>query len=127
MKKLILLLYICFFTVAAASAQSVEERAQGLTEEIAREVKLTKKEKEKLTQYNFIKLRKIDKLAKLREQDERYLNLRLDQIEEEYHAMVYNLLNKKKYLAYMKYKEKQPHTYAAVVKSKHMVATAEED
>lgn len=95
-------------------AQSVLERAEKQTSQMAAKMKLNESDYQKLKQFNLERLQKIEALSQLREQDNRYLDLRLDQIEEEYHSRLFNTLSKKQFTAYQNYKKDQPYTYASL-------------
>ena len=96
-------------------AQDLNSRADVQTRQMASKLKLNEGEYKKLKALNFNRLAKIDALASLREQDHRYLDLRLDEIEEDYNAAIYDLLKPKQYAAFIDYKKEQPYTYAEVV------------
>jgi hypothetical protein len=86
----------------------IEVQASRITAEIAKIIKLNEQQISQVRSYNLDKLQKIKDLAKLREQDRRYLDLRLDMIEEEYHSRMFNGLNEDQYLVFMDYKSRQP-------------------
>ena len=102
------------FGSMSVKAQELEAQAEAQTEVMAGKLQLNTTEFKKLKALNFNRLAQIASLANLREQDTRYLDIRLDLIEEEYHSKLFNLLNPKQYLAFMNYKKDQPHTYSGV-------------
>lgn len=102
------------FGTMKANAQDLAAQAEAQTQVMASTIKLNAVEYKKLKALNFNRLAQIASLANLREQDNRYLDIRLDLIEEEYHSKLFNLLNPKQYSAFMNYKKDQPYTYAGV-------------
>ena len=126
MKKLFTILFLAVAFITNSQAQQLDERATILTDEIARHVNMDETEYLKVKKYTAERLMQIDELANLPLQDERYLNLRLDKIEEEYNSRIFNTLDKKQFISFMKYKQKQPFHYSAVVQQKPYIAGAEE-
>jgi len=126
MKKVFTLLFSLMLVLGASNlmAQNLEALAEKETREMAAKLRLNEGEYLKLKQYNLERLEKIAALSNLREQDERYLDLRLDQIEEEYASMLFNTFDKKQYAAYLNYKEDQPYTYAGVASKNGLAAKA---
>ena len=117
MKKLLTILLGAALTFGsvAVNAQSLETQADVLTKEMATKIDLNEKDYLNLKKANFNRLAKIQALSSLREQDHRYLDLRLDLIEEEYQETVYKMLKPAQYTAFLNYKNEQPFTYAAVL------------
>ena len=116
MKKILtpVLALLLFLGTNVLFAQSVPELAEKQTREMNAKLKLDANAYQKLYQFNLQRLQKIEALSQLREQDPRYLDMRLDQIEEEYHSLLFNSLNKKQFSAYQHYKKDQPYTYAGL-------------
>ena len=116
MKNILTLISGLIFSFATISlqAQDLSSRAEAQTRQMASKIKLNESDYMKLKAMNFNRLAKIDALSSLREQDHRYLDLRLDEIEEEYNANLFSLLKPKQYAAFMDYKKDQPYTYADV-------------
>ena len=116
MKKAFTLLFglLLFFGTLEIQAQSLQEQADKQTREMAGKLKLNAAETARIRQYNLTRLEKIAALSKLREKDNRYLDLRLDQIEEEYSSALFNTLNRKQFMAFMDYKKDKPYTYAGL-------------
>lgn len=110
-------MFALLFAANFAQAQStiLVKQAENQSREMADRLKLNEAEYLKVKQFNFTRLQKIADLGNLREQDSRYLDMRLDQIEEEYSSMVYNTLSPKQYKAFANYRKDQPSTYAGVV------------
>ena len=116
MKKLLtffLGLSLIFATISL-QAQDLNSRAESQTKKMASQLKLNEADYMRLKALNFNRLAKIDVLSSLREQDHRYLDLRLDEIEEDYQTELYSMLKPKQYAAFMEYKKDQPYTYADV-------------
>lgn len=86
----------------------VEVQASRITTELAKLLQLNEHQMVHIRKFNLDKLRRIKDLAKLREQDRRYLELRLDLIEEHYHSLMFNNLSEQQYLGFMDYKALQP-------------------
>src|SRR5688572_6463993 len=103
---------IASFTV---SAQGLAARAETQTREMASKLNLNEADFVKLKKANLNRMEKIESLSALREQDHRYLDLRLDQIEEEYNAELFGMLKPTQYAAFVDYKKDQPYTYAGVI------------
>lgn len=95
-------------------AQDFETQAEKQTREMARYMKLNEGEYLRLKNFNLNRLHQIAALAILREQDDRYLDLRLDLIEEEYSSTLYNTFSPKQYAGYKEYRKTVPHTYAGI-------------
>ncbi|KAA9345924.1 hypothetical protein [Adhaeribacter soli] len=116
MKKILthMLALFLFLGTNMLFAQTAPELAEKQTRLMAAKLKLDDKDHQKLYQFNLQRLEKIEALSKLREQDPRYLDMRLDQIEEEYHSLLFNSFNKKQFAAYQHYKKDQPYTYAGL-------------
>src|SRR5688572_21040919 len=116
MKTILTLLFglVLSFGSVAANAQDLEAKADAQTAEMAASLKLNEAEYKRLKALNFNRLAQIASLASLREQDHRYLDIRLDLIEEEYHSKLFDMLNPKQYNAFMAARKDQPHTYAGV-------------
>jgi|SRR5687768_3677085 len=108
------------FATISLQAQDLNSRAEAQTKKMASQLKLNEGDYMRLKALNFNRLAKIDALASLREQDHRYLDLRLDEIEEDYHTELYSMLKPKQYAAFMEYKKDQPYTYAEVVSADKM-------
>lgn len=119
MKKFLSIYIVLFLALGLNGfSQTLDERADLLTREMAGSIKLNKKKYEKLKALNKERLAQIDRLADLREQDTRYLDIRLDQIEEVYHSNVYNLLSAQQYKNFRQYKLGQPNSYAGITQGK---------
>lgn len=101
-------------------AQDLNSRAESQTKHMAAQLKLNEADYMRLKALNFNRLARIDALASLREQDHRYLDLRLDEIEEDYHTELYSMLKPKQYAAFMEYNKTQPYTYAEVTAANKM-------
>ena len=101
-------------------AQDLSSRAEAQTKQMASQLKLNEADYMRLKALNFNRLAKIDALSSLREQDHRYLDLRLDAIEEDYQTELYSMLKPKQYAAYMEYQKDQPYTYADVISANKM-------
>lgn len=117
MKKLYTLFTILGLLLAgpAVIAQDFEAQAEKQTREMASFMKLSDAEYLRLKNFNLNRLHQIAALANLREQDGRYLDMRLDLIEEEYASTVYNTFNPKQYAGFKEYRKNSPYTYAGVV------------
>ena len=122
MKNLLTIFLGLIFSLVTLSlqAQDLNARADAQTRQMATQLKLNDSDYMRLKALNFNRLAKIDALASLREQDHRYLDLRLDEIEEDYHTELYSMLKPKQYAAFMEYKKTQPYTYADVVSANKM-------
>jgi hypothetical protein len=105
---------LLFFGTLELQAQSLQEQADKQTREMAAKLKLNATDIGKVRQFNLTRLEKIAALNKLREKDNRYLDLRLDKIEEEYSSALFNTLNRKQFVAFMDYKKDKPYTYAGL-------------
>ena len=105
------------------SAQSLEAQAEIQTKEMTQKLNLNEGNYLKLKNINLNRLHRIAALAKLREQDHRYLDLRLDAIEEEYSAAVYKILKPSQFSAFMNYRQEQPYTYAGVTNDMNRTKT----
>ncbi len=117
MKKLFTIVLGLFLSVAsfAGNAQNLEARAELQTKEMAAKLNLNEADYVQLKKINFNRLAKIAALANLREQDHRYLDIRLDQIEEDYNSRLFALLKPAQYQAFADYRKDQPDSYAAVI------------
>jgi hypothetical protein len=104
-----------FFVSLGSYAQELEAQAEQQTREMAVLMKLNEGEYMRLKNFNLNRLHQIAALASLREQDNRYLDLRLDLIEEEYASTLYNTFRPKQYAAYKEYRRTMPDTYAGMV------------
>jgi len=126
MKALFTLAFsFCLFSTSIF-AQDLKLQAESESRQMAAEFKLNEGEYLKIKKLNEARLEKIMALSELREQDERYLNLRLDQIEEEYAANMFGTLNKKQFRKFMEYRQEQPYTYAGLTMKYRSVAQSEE-
>lgn len=111
------------FSAMVCSAQSLETQAEIQTKEMAQKLNLNEANYLKLKNINLNRLHRIAALAKLREQDHRYLDVRLDAIEEEYSASVYRILKPSQFSAFMNYRQEQPYTYAGVTNANKNTGT----
>ncbi|MBK0402453.1 hypothetical protein I5M27_05615 [Adhaeribacter sp. BT258] len=123
---LTLLLGFALISVTPLAAQDLQSQAEKETREMAGRMNLNEGEYLKIKKLNLERLEKIAALAQLREQDNRYLDLRLDQIEEQYAASIFNTLNTKQYSAFVEYRKEQPYTYAGLTMKNNTVAQTKE-
>ncbi|MFC5269828.1 hypothetical protein [Adhaeribacter terreus] len=126
--KTLLTLFLSFSLVSLTPlmAQNLQVQAEKETRDMASRLNLNEGEYLKLKKLNLERLEKIAALAQLREQDNRYLDLRLDQIEEQYAANMFNTLNTKQYSAFVEYRKEQPYTYAGLTMKNNTVAQTKE-
>lgn len=115
-----LLIFVGLFYISFGTyAQDLEAQAEKQTREMAAVMKLNEGEFMRLKNFNLNRLHQIAALASLREQDNRYLDLRLDLIEEEYASTLYNTFRPKQYAAYKEYRKTMPDTYAGMMNEKN--------
>jgi hypothetical protein len=115
-----LLIFVGLFFVSEGTyAQDLDAQAEKQTRDMATIMKLNEGEYMRLKNFNLNRLHQIAALASLREQDNRYLDLRLDLIEEEYSSTLYNTFRPKQYAAYKEYRKSMPDTYAGMVVEKN--------
>lgn len=127
MKTTLTLFLLCFtFSLSPLRAQDINQQAARETRQMAAAVKMSKNDFRKINMVNADRLKKIAALTTIREQDRRYLDMRLDQIDEEYNATMYKLLSTNQYRSFVKYRQEQPFTYASLVMKYNMVAQAKE-
>jgi lipopolysaccharide export LptBFGC system permease protein LptF len=127
MKKIFtLILSFLILSLSQVIAQNFDSQAEKETRQMAEIIKMNNKSFQKIQKINLERLNKIANLSKLREQDQRYLNLRLDEIDEQYAAKMYKILNKNQYQAFMKYRNEQPFTYAGQAMKYNLIALTKE-
>jgi hypothetical protein len=116
MKKLFTFVAILGLLVGThtVKAQDFDAQAERQTREMASMMKLNEAEFMRLKNFNLNRMHQIAALANLREQDSRYLDMRLDMIEEEYASTVYNTFSPKQYAGFKEYRKSSPYTYAGV-------------
>lgn len=126
--KTMLTIFLSFSLLAASPllAQDLQNQADKETRDMAARMNLNEGEYLKIKKLNQERLEKIAALTQLREQDNRYLDLRLDQIEEQYAANMFNALNTKQYHAFVEYRKEQPYTYAGLTMKNNTVAQTKE-